>query len=225
MDKKPISFVWLLFCAVPLLGMLWAVTQRSYAAPAGFPDMLPGFVALGSAALSLICLIISLIYLAGTKGNSSAKAYAIGCVLVAATPLVLFGIGLAAQKKPVAEPEQLFVDYAWNINHHLVRYHEQFPERFHYTGTDDEVQVEGFADFAASHIQSIHLTVKQGRILDPWGAPLSFVLARDGQPLIRMYGREFPIHPVVGMKTPVIVTGIATRHDSHTYVNTDGGVK
>jgi hypothetical protein len=71
------------------------------------------------------------------------------------------------------------------VNPYLRAYYRKHPERFLSSG-DDSVVVDGFAEFllSQSDFASNRVTIVDGQIIDPWGAPVIFVLNRDSKDVL-----------------------------------------
>lgn len=54
---------------------------------------------------------------------------------------------------------------------------------------DNEAELDGFADYAADH----GIVLKNGRIVDPWGDPVHFVIAHEGDRALRAQGQFYGI--------------------------------
>lgn len=86
----------------------------------------------------------------------------------------------------------LWFELRYRITGRLCEYYAQHPERFKYVGKDEEVEVDGFADFVATdeifEPKVGGYQIHKGRIYDPWGEPIHFVKNRNGDGLITARG-------------------------------------
>lgn len=80
----------------------------------------------------------------------------------------------------------------YRITPRLCQYYAQHPERFRYVGEDDEVEVDGFADFVAGDVlfqlKTGGYQIHKGKIYDSWGEPVHFVKSRNGNGRITARG-------------------------------------
>lgn len=76
----------------------------------------------------------------------------------------------------------------------LCSYYAQHPERFKPTGNDEEIVIEGFADFVSKEPiftpEVGGYQIHKGTIYDPWGEPLHFVQDRNRDGKIKARGFE-----------------------------------
>ncbi len=72
----------------------------------------------------------------------------------------------------------------YRITGMLCNYYTQHPHRFRYVGKDEEITIDGFAEFAASDEVFAPKVggyqIHKGMIYDPWGEPVHFVKNRNG---------------------------------------------
>ena len=80
----------------------------------------------------------------------------------------------------------------YRITKRLCQYYAQHPERFRHVGKDEEIEIDGFADFvAAEEIFAPKVggfQIHKGKIYDPWGEPVHFVQNRNGDEEISARG-------------------------------------
>lgn len=105
-----------------------------------------------------------------------------------------FGMGIISQnnrKKSSSWPQ-----IGMFLRDRLLEYHEAYPERFHYLGEDEEVEVNGFGDYVNTKKSEInpmlqsYVRVRTGRVLDPWGEPVRYGLDRNHNGYISIAGRN-----------------------------------
>lgn len=78
----------------------------------------------------------------------------------------------------------------------LLEYYEAHPERFHYIGEDEEVEADGFGDYVDAKKPEIgstlrpFLTVRSGKVLDPWGERVRIGIDRNHDGYIRIAGKS-----------------------------------
>ncbi len=78
----------------------------------------------------------------------------------------------------------------------LLEYYEAHPERFHYIGEDEEVEVDGFGDYVDTKKQEIdsalrpYLVMRSGKVLDPWGERVRLGLDRSHDGYILIAGKH-----------------------------------
>jgi hypothetical protein len=111
------------------------------------------------------------------------------------TSLPTLGYGLRASRYPYLkgyhENDRLVSeahDEASLIDRYLLEYYYRFPERFHYVGEDDHVEVSGFLDFLKSkrplfargmmYGERDEIRFTKDSVLSPIGEPLIFLLDR-----------------------------------------------
>ena len=70
------------------------------------------------------------------------------------------------------------------VNPLLRDYYRTHPAKFRFPHNDGEAEIEGFAEYASSH--GIHL--KEGKIVDPWGDPVHFVIDHNGERALAQRG-------------------------------------
>ena len=85
---------------------------------------------------------------------------------------------------------------------YLMQYYWKHPDRFHYIGADDEVDVTGFIDFLrAKDLVSLHdddakdrIIYKENSILSPVGEPLIFLLDRHHDGYLYFRGQRTTVN-------------------------------
>ena len=100
-----------------------------------------------------------------------------------------------AYQSKMAEWQQL----GSTVNPLLREYYLANPEKFRFPHNDSEAEIEGFEEYASSH--GIHL--KEGKIVDPWGDPVHFVIARNGAKALEARNQFFGIADQVPDKIAV----------------------
>ncbi|MDB6024655.1 MAG: hypothetical protein JWM68_878 [Verrucomicrobiales bacterium] len=74
----------------------------------------------------------------------------------------------------------------------LCQYYALHPERFHNVGKDEEIEIDGFADFVAAdgifEPKVGGYQIHKSKIYDPWGEPVHFVKNRNGDGTITARG-------------------------------------
>ncbi len=85
----------------------------------------------------------------------------------------------------------------------LIEYYRLHPDRFQYIGSDDEVRIDGFVEYAKAHssvpgypgsiFDCLNIKIKDDTIYDPWGEPVRFVKDRDGDAEISANGFVYPV--------------------------------
>jgi hypothetical protein len=66
---------------------------------------------------------------------------------------------------------------------------------------DNEAEIEGFADYAAQH----GILLKKGQIVDSWGDPVHFIIAHEGDQMLRARSQSYGIY---GMPSNEIILGL-----------------
>ena len=138
-------------------------------------------------------------------------AYAYIAVLF--VPTLLYGtywIFLVQKHNQNVAKQWQAVTTAGAINPLLFRYHELHPERFRYTGSDDEVEVTGFTEYALSQSTALSdlAPVKDGHLVDPWGRRFHFALNRGNEREILVCGWKYPNQSTSAWTTATITLGI-----------------
>jgi hypothetical protein len=100
-----------------------------------------------------------------------------------------------AQQAKLAEWQQLGAA----VNPLLRDYYRTHPAKFQFPHNDSEAEIEGFAEYANAH--GIHL--KEGRIVDPWGDPVHFVIAHNGERALAARGQSYAVADQVPDKITV----------------------
>ena len=75
------------------------------------------------------------------------------------------------------------------VNPLLREYYLANKSKCRFPHNDNEAELDGFEDFVQLH----GIALKNGKILDPWGNPVHFVIARDGDKALRARGSFFAI--------------------------------
>jgi hypothetical protein len=76
-----------------------------------------------------------------------------------------------------------------SVNPLLREYYLANKSKCTFPHNDNEAEIEGFANFARQH----GITLKKGRIVDPWGVPVHFVVAHEGDRVLRACGEIYGI--------------------------------
>lgn len=80
--------------------------------------------------------------------------------------------------------QALWFALRYRITGQLCQYYLQHPERFRHVGKDEEVEIDGFADFISKdemfEPKIGGYQIHKGTIYDPWGEPVHFVKNRNG---------------------------------------------
>jgi hypothetical protein len=100
-----------------------------------------------------------------------------------------------AQQAKMAEWQQL----GSAVNPLLRDYYRTHTAKFRFPHNDGEAEIEGFAEYASSH--GIYL--KEGKIVDPWGDPVHFVIAHNGERALAARGQSYAVADQVPDKIAV----------------------
>lgn len=88
----------------------------------------------------------------------------------------------------------LWFQLRYQIVDPLCEYFAKHPEHFKPVGSDDEIEIAGFAEFLANDKRYegalFGYQVQNGRIYDPWGEPLHFIQKRGTGRTIKARGLE-----------------------------------
>jgi hypothetical protein len=190
-----------IFCVVA------ASTQHSAVVPSA-QEMIIGVLFWPAFILSGIGLVDSV-----RRGRKSGTYFRVAALFV---PMVLcgaYGIGSGHHHRQNEIKRGNVVETAGIINPLLLRYHELYPERFHYIGMDDEVAVAGFTDFARSQSSALAnlAQVKDGQFLDPWGRKFYLALNRGKEADISVSGWKYPDQTGQGWVVATISLGADGR--------------
>lgn len=87
----------------------------------------------------------------------------------------------------------------------LDAYFKLHPEKFQYTGTDDEITIDGFAKYIRANNPYLCERLRFGwsTILDPWGEPLHFVMVRGDRTYVEARGAKEPVMFTASVPPPV----------------------
>jgi hypothetical protein len=111
-----------------------------------------------------------------------------------------------AQQAKLAEWQQL----GSAVNPLLRDYYRIYPAKFRFPHNDSEAEIEGFAEYANGH--GIHL--KEGKIVDPWGDPVHFLIAHNGEKALVARGQSYAVADQVPDK---IAVGLLLDNPGHVY--------
>lgn len=144
-------------------------------------DLLAALLFLPNIFLAFCCLIYAIVKLADKQQRGKALVVlALCCVTSAWGSYEVMHpksqrdeIQWEAQQAKLAEWQQL----GSTVNPLLRDYYQTYPAKFRFPHNDCEAEIEGFAEYANDH--GIHL--KEGKIVDPWGDPVHFVIAHNGE--------------------------------------------
>jgi hypothetical protein len=75
------------------------------------------------------------------------------------------------------------------VNPLLREYYLANKSKCQFPHNDNEADLDGFAEYAHNH----GIPLKNGKIVDPWGNPVHFVIAHDGDKALRARGSFFGI--------------------------------
>lgn len=175
--------------------------------PARTPATVSGEQILAAVAIgpvASICLGLIIYASIGLRSAENRSIYAAILLLALALPGTILG------KYAILETgNSLYWNHknAWIsegniINPLLLRYYQQFPERFHKQQYTERVDVEGFVEYLKSDpaFKDSKVRVKGAAILDPWGRPIEYLLDQNSDN--QLYGRTESIW--IGTSEPVI---------------------
>jgi hypothetical protein len=148
---------------------------------------LPNFI------LAVCCLIYSL-----TKLTDNQRRRRAIIVLVLSLVMPIRG-GYEAYYPKVKRDDDRYIAYhqkikEWKslgatVNPVLREYYLTNKSKCRFPHNDNEAELDGFAEYAASH----GIPLKNGKIIDPWGNPVHFVIAHDGDRAFRARGSFYGI--------------------------------
>jgi hypothetical protein len=191
-----IIFALLAALSIPVIvfpepGVGWASSEEYLAAFLGWPILLLSVV---------LCFVAVLKLRSGHKTGS----YLIVLLLAASFPTTLLG-KIAVTKAGTAlywDRKNRWLAIGDYVNPLLLQYFLQHPDRVRRKphGTE-EAELDGFIDFLTSQpsFRDSGVRVRSGRILDPWGRPVSLLVDYGGDN--QLYGRTESIW--IGTSSPV----------------------
>jgi hypothetical protein len=144
-------------------------------------DLLVTFLYFPNLFLSFCCFIYGIVRLANKQQRGRAfVVLALSCIAPAWGSYEVLHpkwqrneIKWEAQQVKLAEWQQLGAA----VNPLLRDYYQTYPAKFEFPRNDSEAEIGGFAEYANAH--GIHL--KGGKIVDPWGDPVHFAIAHNGE--------------------------------------------
>lgn len=87
-------------------------------------------------------------------------------------------------------------DTAFVVGNALLEYHRLYPERFHYTGTDETTSVDGFGEWLHQRADTVipsgwtvRLRFRGEHVLDPWRRPILYAADKNHDGYIDFLGR------------------------------------
>lgn len=96
---------------------------------------------------------------------------------------------------------------AFVVGNALLEYHRLYPDRFHYSASDEATAVDGFAEWLQQRADTavptgwpVHLRFRRGHVLDPWGEPILYAADRNHDGYIDFFGR----HSISGTEPPAL---------------------
>ncbi len=154
-----------------------------------------------SAIVAAFCGVISFYLLVSGKDKIFYGACLIFCILAIAyysyRPEYFYMKGYYGDGKLLGE----YQDSSDSLLIVLMTYYRLHPERFHSTGEEDFVSVDGFTDYVRSispaltwsgldpqrfQIHSDKIKTREDTILTPWGAPIRFLLNTNGDYYVKI---------------------------------------
>jgi hypothetical protein len=85
------------------------------------------------------------------------------------------------------------------INPLLREYYQTNPNKFQFPFGDDEAKIQGFSTF----LESRGISLKRGKLIDPWGEPLHFVVDHDNDSFLRARKETYGVYNQVPDKVAV----------------------
>jgi hypothetical protein len=216
-DEKPQGSESSMLIAVILSGISALVTLFivSPEHPGDWPseeEMIAALLFWPNLLLAVCCLFYSLSKLTDKKRRNSAIA-----VLLLSLVMPVRG-GYEAIYPKVKRDEDRFLAHEqkiaeWRrlgatVNPLLREYCLANKAKCRFPHNDNEAEVDGFSEYVASR----GIILKRGRIVDPWGDPVHFVIARDGDRALRARGSLYGIADHVSDQ---IAVGLILDNPSH----------
>ncbi len=178
---------------VSALVTVFIVTREHHAGWPSGDEMLAGLLFLPNFFLAGFCLIYSLTKLADKQRRGRAIV-----ILLLSLVMPIRG-GYEAYYPKVKRDDDRYISYQqkikdWKslgaaVNPLLREYYVTNKSKCRFPNNDNEVELNGFAEYAGSH----GIPLKNGKIVDPWDNPVHFVIAHDGDRAFRARGSFYGI--------------------------------
>jgi hypothetical protein len=197
---------------VSALVTVFIVTRQHHADFPSEDEIIAFLLFLPNLFIAVCCLIYSLTKLADKQRRGRALV-----VLLFSLVMPIRG-GYEAYYPKVKRDDDRYIAYQqkisdWRslgtaVNPLLRKYYLANKSKCQFLHNDNEAEIEGFAEYA----QSQGITLKKGKIVDPWGNPVHFVIAHDGDKALRARGSFFGIADQVSDQ---IAVGLILDDTSH----------
>lgn len=166
-------------------------------------DLLIALLYLPNIFLAFSCLIYAIVKLAYKQQRGAALVVlALSCITPAWGSFEVLHpkwqrdeILWEAQQAKLSEWQQLGAA----VNPLLRDYYQTYPAKFQFPHNDSEVEIGGFAEYASAH----GIQLKEGKIVDPWGDPVHFVIAHNGERALQARNQFYAIADQVPDKIAV----------------------
>jgi hypothetical protein len=166
-------------------------------------DLLVALLYLPNLFLAFCCLIYAIVKLADKQQRGNALVVlALSCITPAWGSYEVLHPKWQrdenqweAQQAKLAEWQQL----GSAVNPLLRDYYRTYPAKFRFPHNDGEAEIEGFVEYASGH----GIRLKEDKIVDPWGDPVHFVIAHNGETALVARNQFYAVADQVPDKTAV----------------------
>lgn len=188
----PIHIAIILSC-VSAVVTLFIVTREHHANWPSGDEMLAALLFIPNFLLAACCFIYSLTKLTDKQRRGRAIV-----ILILSLVMPIRG-GYEAYYPKVKRDDDRYIAHEqkikdWRslgatVNPLLREYYLANKSKCRFRHNDNEAELDGFSEYAGNH----GIPLKNGRIIDPWGNPVHFVIAHDGDRALRARGSFFGI--------------------------------
>ena len=197
-DEKHQGSDWPMNIATVLSGLsaavtIFIVTREHHAGWPSGDEMLAALLFMPNLLLAVCCLFFSLFKLADKKSRGRAIV-----ILLLSLVMPVRG-GYEAYYPKVKRDDDRYMAYQqkisdWRslgsvVNPLLREYYLANKSKCRFPHNDNEAEIDGFAEYAHSH----GVALKNGKIIDPWGNPVHFVIGHDRDKALRARDSFFGI--------------------------------
>jgi hypothetical protein len=111
-----------------------------------------------------------------------------------------------AERQRVEHESKLveWINLGKSVNPLLKEYYFKYPSRFTFPYSNSEAVIEGFATYAHQH----GIPLVNGKIVDPWGDPVLFVIATNATNYFKFKARNNPLYGTTRVGSSTVSVGL-----------------